>query len=206
MSEKMASCDGSRHACASLLCVSRCARATPALGDDIIGKKPAVDHQIDSLSGQLAAHRQSEQALRNEIDGVTARIRTLEANVGDVSLQLSTLEQDLALHRERLAKLNELFSLQSAGSSLLQRSTRSPSTASTGASSRSTSAASRRLLEFVLGVASIDDVLDKVDYMGRIAREDREIAHEVATAKLAMAAGPQAHERRCASRSRAPRT
>src|SRR5262245_50357738 len=72
--------------------------AAPALGDDIVGKKRAVDAQIDQLSGQLAAKRQSEQALRNEIDSVTERIRQLEANVGDVSLKLSTLEQDLELH------------------------------------------------------------------------------------------------------------
>ncbi len=90
-----------------------CALATPALGDDILGKKREVDQRIGALSSKLAAQRQSEQALRSEIDGVTARIRGLEANVGDVSLQLSTLEQDLALHRERLAKLTKLYKLQS---------------------------------------------------------------------------------------------
>jgi murein DD-endopeptidase MepM/ murein hydrolase activator NlpD len=43
------------------------------------------------------------------------------------------------------------------------------------------------VLEFVLGASSIDDVLSRVDYMARIAREDRRIAREVDDAKAAMA-------------------
>ena len=96
--------------------------ATPALGDNIQDKKAAVDQQIDALNSRLSMHRQNEAALRNQIDGVTARIRTLEANVGDVSLRLSTLEKDLSLHKERLAKLNKLFNLQTARLIVLRHS------------------------------------------------------------------------------------
>ena len=171
-----------------ILCaLAVCAVATPALGDDVVGKKQAVDHQIDSLSGQLAVHRQSEQALRTQIDGVTARIRTLEANVGDVSLQLSTLEQDLALHKERLAKLNTLFSLQSGRLIVLKRQYE---VAVQRLDKRLVSiyvGGEPSTIEFVFGAVSIDEVLDKVDYMARVARADREIAHEVATAKVQMA-------------------
>src|SRR3954447_12817399 len=86
--------------------------ATPALADDIGDKKQAVDASISTLQGRLAAKKQQEAGLRNEIDRVTSRIRSLEAQVGDVSLKLSTLEQDLALHNQRLSKLNQLFRLQ----------------------------------------------------------------------------------------------
>ena len=160
--------------------------ATPALADDIVGKKQQVDQQIDALDSKLAQNRQTEQALRNDIDAVTARIRTLEASVGDVSLKLSTLEQDLALHQERLKKLNELFTFQSTRLTLLKQSY-----------SNAVRRLDKRLvaiyvggepsvLEFVLGSSSIDDVLDKIDYATRIAREDKRIAKEVADAKLAM--------------------
>ena len=80
----------------ALALLAVCAVATPAFGDDIVEKKRAIDERIEALSSTLATQRASEQALRDEIDVVTTRIRTLEANVGDVSLQLSTLEQDLA--------------------------------------------------------------------------------------------------------------
>jgi murein DD-endopeptidase MepM/ murein hydrolase activator NlpD len=160
--------------------------ATPALGDDIVDQKAAVDQQIEELSSQLAAHRRSEQALRAEIDGVTSRIRTLEANVGDVSVQLSTLEQDLALHRERLAKLNKLFTLQSTRLLLLRKQYK---VALDRLDRRLVAIYIRgepTLLEFVFGAASIDDALDKVDYMGRIARADRQIAREVETSRIAV--------------------
>src|SRR5689334_7268868 len=91
-----------------------------ALGDDI-AQKQAVDAKISALQGSLASSKDKEDALRAEIDGVTARIRGLEAQVGDVSLRLQTLEQDLALHHSRLAKLNELFHVQSQRFALLKQ-------------------------------------------------------------------------------------
>ncbi len=163
-----------------------CALAAPALADDIIGEKRDVDQRIEALSVNLAAHRQSEAALRNEIDAVSVRIRRLEASVGDVSLQLSTLEQDLALHRERLAKLTRLYKLQSNRLGGLRRQYGVAVQRLDRRLVQIYVAGQPSLLEFVFGATSIDDVLDKVDYMGRIAREDRRIAVEVANAKRAM--------------------
>ena len=72
--------------------------ATPALGDDVT-KKHQIDARITSLQGKLSAHKQQEQALRNEVSGYTSQIRTLEAKAGGVSLRLESLEADLALHQ-----------------------------------------------------------------------------------------------------------
>jgi murein DD-endopeptidase MepM/ murein hydrolase activator NlpD len=170
-----------------LLCaVAVCAVATPALGDDVLDKKAAVDRQIDELSSQLEAHRRSEEALRREIDAVTSRIRSLESNVGDVSLRLQTLEQDLALHRERLTKLNQLFKLQSTRLLLLKQQYK---TAVKRLDRRLVAiyvAGQPSVLEFVVGASSLDEVLNKVDYMARIAREDRKIAEDVADSRDAM--------------------
>jgi len=163
-----------------------CVLAAPALGDDILGQKREVDQRIDVLSARLAEQRRSEDALRSEIDGVTARIRTLEASVGDVSLQLSTLEQDLALHRERLAKLTKLYRLQSNRLGGLRRQYEVAVARLDRRLVQIYVTPQPSLLEFVFGATSIDDVLDKVDYMGRIAHEDRRIAIEVANAKQAM--------------------
>ena len=190
-----------------LLCaLAVCAVATPALADDITDKKRRSTSRSTRSRSQLAAHRQSEPALREQIDGVTARIRTLEANVGDVSLQLSTLEQDLALHRERLAKLNKLFKLQSARLVVLKRqyevAVQAPRRS---ASSRSTSAASRRRSSSCSARRRSTRCSTRSTTCPAIAREDKAIAHEVANAKLAMQLRAQADEARCASRSRAPR-
>jgi murein DD-endopeptidase MepM/ murein hydrolase activator NlpD len=160
--------------------------AAPALGDDIHSKKASVDDQIASLTDQLARQKQSENALRNEIDGVTSRIRGLEARVGDVSLQLSTLEQDLALHRDRLAKLSQLFRLQSSRLDSLRRQY---ALSVDRLNSRLVSIYMNpepSLIEFVFGARSIDDMIDSVDYLSLIGQEDKHIALEVANSKLAM--------------------
>jgi len=163
-----------------------CALATPALGDDIQQKKQTVDERIASLGVHLAEQKRAEDALRYQIDGVTRRIRGLEAQVGDVSLQLSTLEQDLALHRERLAKLTQLFKLQSQRLGLLRAQY-----------ALAVKRLDRRLvdiyiygrpsmIEFLFGARSIEDVIDTATYLSLIGQQDRQIAVEVAASKLAM--------------------
>jgi murein DD-endopeptidase MepM/ murein hydrolase activator NlpD len=162
------------------------AAATPALGDDITDKKQSVDQQIAALDSRLAQHRRGEQALRNEIDAVTGRIRRLESQVGDVSLQLSSLEQDLALHRERLQKLTQLFRLQSGRLDMLKQQY---SVAVKRLDKRLVSIYTNgqpSMIEFLFGARSIDDVIDSVNYLNMIGREDKRIAFEVALAKQQM--------------------
>jgi murein DD-endopeptidase MepM/ murein hydrolase activator NlpD len=162
------------------------AAATPALGDDVQQRKQDVDSRIAALDSRLAEQQRSEEALRGEIDAFTSRIRSLEASVGDVTLHLSTLERDLALHRERLSKLTRLFNLQSARLAVLRRQ-----------HALAVDRLDRRLvaiyvsgqpslLEFLFGARSIDDALDSIHYLGLIGQEDKRIAEEVERAKLAV--------------------
>jgi murein DD-endopeptidase MepM/ murein hydrolase activator NlpD len=159
-----------------------------ASADDITQKKAAVDSQITTLHGRLASQQQEEAGLRSQIDDVTARIRDLEARVGDVSLRLVTLDKDLSLHRERLRKLNQLFALQTTRFHLLQRNyklaverlnQRLVAIYESNAESVST-------LDIVLGSASIESALDGVNYVTRIHAEDRKVASAVLQAKNAI--------------------
>jgi murein DD-endopeptidase MepM/ murein hydrolase activator NlpD len=164
-----------------------CAAATPALADDILEQKQEIDARIAALGSRLAEQRRAEEVLRQEIEAFTGRIRALEASVGDVTLQLSTLEQDLALHRARLAKLTKLFRFQSLRLEILRRQHRV-----------TVDRLDRRLvaiyisgrpsmLEFIFGARSIEDVLESVQYLSLIGQEDRRVAAEVARSKRAMA-------------------
>jgi murein DD-endopeptidase MepM/ murein hydrolase activator NlpD len=161
----------------ALVCV------TPALGSDI-GRKHQIDTKIASLQDKLAAQRQHEQALRNEVTGYTSRIRALEAKVGDVSLRLQTLESDLSLHQRRLNALNALFGIQTKKFDFLKRQY-----------DTSVTTLNRRLvdlyesepastLDVVLDARSIQDALDQVQYMNEIGEQDRRIAAQVRYAKL----------------------
>src|SRR5256884_3634518 len=75
--------------------------AAPAAGDN--------SSKIAALQSRIAAARQHEATLNAQISDVTSRIRSLEGKVGDVAQKLSVLERDLALHQERLDKLNALY-------------------------------------------------------------------------------------------------
>jgi murein DD-endopeptidase MepM/ murein hydrolase activator NlpD len=156
--------------------------AAPALGDDVT-KKHQIDAQITSLQGRLSAHKQQEQALRNQVAGYTSQIRTLESKVGDVSLRLNTLEADLALHQKRLDALNALFRLQSKRFKFLEAEY-----------AESMRTLNRRLvdiyesdqastLDVFLGAANVQEALDQVAFMTDIGIQDRRIATEVSHAK-----------------------
>ena len=164
-----------------------CALATPALGDDIT-KKHQIDSNIASLQGKLSSTRESEAQLRDRIAGLSNRIGSLETQVGGVLQQLATLQKDLSLRRRRLTDLTQLYALQTRRLNALKKQY-----------SRAVGILNRRLvaiyegevpstLDFVLGATSIDDVLQKMDFVTLIGNEDRQIAAQVKSAKLTMGA------------------
>jgi murein DD-endopeptidase MepM/ murein hydrolase activator NlpD len=161
--------------------------ASPALGDDS-GKKRQVDSRISSLQGKLAAQRQHEQSLRNEVAGYTERIRALEAQVGDVSLKLSTLEADLSLHQHRLDALNALFGAQSSQLAFLRAEYRKAVTVLERRIVEIYESDDPSTLDVFLGSQSIQDALDKVQYLDEIGAQDRRVSREVAEGRAQVAA------------------
>ena len=160
--------------------------AAPAFGGDIIAQKQRTDDRIGALQGSLASKQQDAAALRSQIADVTSRIQSLEERVGDVSLHLTTLEHDLDLHRRRLAKLNQLWRLQTDELNRYKRRY-----------AQQLNVLARRLvtiyeegtpstIDFLIGARSITDVLNQADYVTRIGKEDQQIAAQVRSAKLAV--------------------
>ena len=153
--------------------------AAPAAGDDLHGRKAAIDARIARLHSHIQTVRQREDALRSEIAGVTDRIRALEAQVGDVSTQLQTLQEDLALHQERLAKLNALYDLRTRKLHFLRRQY-----------DVSIERLNKRLVDIyeseqtdmigvIFAAQSFESMLDQVDYIKQIGEQDKKIAAQV---------------------------
>src|SRR5581483_3556256 len=163
------------------------ALAAPAFGDDIVAQKQAVYSKLATLNGSLARVQHEQSSLRDQIGGLDARIRTLESKVGDVSLQLSALEQDLGLRQERLKKLNRLFALQSTRLRLLRQQYKLSLDRLDARLVAIYESPEPSTLDVVLGSASIEDAIDLSNYVARIGAEDKEIAHEVARSKHAVA-------------------
>jgi murein DD-endopeptidase MepM/ murein hydrolase activator NlpD/outer membrane murein-binding lipoprotein Lpp len=160
------------------------ALAAPALAGDNFGdQKAAVDAKLSSLHAKIARSQAKESALSSQIGSLTSQIKTLEVQVGNVSSKLASLQSDLALHERRLDKLNQLFHLQTIRYRYLQHEYK---------------LALRRLnlrlidiykqdepttIDVLLAARSFNDVLDQLDYLGAIAKQDKTVAGQVATAK-----------------------
>jgi murein DD-endopeptidase MepM/ murein hydrolase activator NlpD len=160
------------------------ALAAPALAGDNYGdQKAAVDAKLAHLHAKIAKAHAQEAALSSQIGGLTNQIQGLEQKVGDVSSQLASLQSDLALHKRRLDKLNQLFHLQTIRLRDLKHQYK---------------LAVRRLnlrlidmykqsepttVDVLLASRSFNDVLDQLDYLGAVAAQDKSVAAQVATAK-----------------------
>jgi peptidoglycan DL-endopeptidase CwlO len=160
------------------------ALAAPALAGDNFGdQKAAVDAKLSALHAKIAHSQAKESALSSQIGSLTSQIKTLEVKVGNVSSKLASLQSDLALHQRRLDKLNQLFHLQTIRYRYLKHEYK---------------LALHRLnlrlidiykqdepttIDVLLAARSFNDVLDQLDYLGAIAKQDKTVAGQVATAK-----------------------
>jgi murein DD-endopeptidase MepM/ murein hydrolase activator NlpD len=157
--------------------------AAPAGADTIVDQKASVDARIGTLGGRVESVRAQEASARARLNAVSRQIRVLTAQVGDVSAQLTPLERDLSLRRVRLHRIDALYNVQTRRLALLRTQH---------------AIALRRLANRLIGLyeqdppdtlslflssASFSDLLDAVDYLGRIAEEDRHIADRVGAAK-----------------------
>ena len=87
--------------------------ALPASGGGgTSGRKSAIDARLHRVQAKIAWADRRRRELAAQIAGVNSRIQSLSREVGDVSARLVTIERDLALHQEKLDKLNELFKVE----------------------------------------------------------------------------------------------
>ena len=162
--------------------------AAPAGADTIVKQKQSIDAKIAALGSRVDDMRVREASIRAEVAGYSTQIRDLTIRVGDVSAQLGPLEHDLALRRTRLQRLDAIFRLQTKRLRILRRQH---------------ALALRRLddrlvqlyeqsdpdtLSLLFTSKSVSDLLDRVDYLQRIASGDRRIADAVGAAKQRMRA------------------
>jgi murein DD-endopeptidase MepM/ murein hydrolase activator NlpD len=149
--------------------------AAPASGDN--------SAKIAALQSRIAAARQHESALNSQIVDVTSQIRKLEGRVGDVAQKLSVLERDLALHQERLNKLNALYLFETSRLHFLQREY-----------TRVVEQLNQRLVdiyespepsaaEVILNSKSVQEAVETLHYLAAIAAQDKKIARDVANAR-----------------------
>ena len=164
------------------------ALAVPALlaaaaAGDPGADKARLDSRLGGLRAQAAEQSQQAGVVTSELSVVAARVRELQAGVDAQRARLAVLESGLVRARTHLASLQQTIAEQTVRLTRL----RGDYDVALGRLERRV----RELymtdgpdaLSFVLGTASFSDLLDNLDLLGRIGRQDEQIAARVKHAR-----------------------
>ncbi len=160
--------------------------AAPASGQDIGARKEVIDGRIDILQKKIEEAREREGVLTSQIEVVTEKIDRLQDDVDSASARLNQLENVLAQHQRRLDQLNQLYGLQTRKLVFLQRQHKA-----------ATKRLNKRIVEIytteptstlsvVLESSSFSELLDQLEFLNEIGRQDERVTDEVKRAKLGM--------------------
>jgi len=156
--------------------------ATPASGD-VAGRKQTIDSRLARVQAKIAWAQERERTLAGQIADVNGEIRGLSQQVGVVSTELGPLERDLALHKEKLDRLTELFQVQTQRfhfyrgeyEALIDRlDNRLVDLYEQGEPSA---------LEVVFDSKSVTDLVDQAQVVESLGAQDTSIASQVGSAK-----------------------
>ena len=160
--------------------------ATPAAAGDIHRKKREIDERLSSLHAKIERAKTQESVLTHDITIVDAKITALQDDVARAQSQLSTLEGQLAASELRLDRMTRLFALQTEKLELLRRNY-----------GLALARLERRLidayespgynaLDVVLAATSMSSMLNDIEYVQQIGKQDKQISDQLNKAKKAM--------------------
>ena len=152
--------------------------AAPAAGDPG-SDKARIDGSIGDLQSRIDRAGRQAEVLTSEISAVTAKARGLQQGVEAQEALLGTLEAELAASRARLSRLDARLQEQARRLKVLE-----------GQYAVALERLERRVreiyetdspdaLSFALGASSFSDVLDTLELLNRIGRQDERIAATV---------------------------
>ncbi len=153
--------------------------ATATDGSD----KARLDARISELKSRAQLATQKEGLLTTELSQIGGRVRAAESSVAAEQAQLSTLEQSLAAERARLASLEERVAEETARLRGLGRQYTAALTVLEKHLRAIYQADSPDLIAFALGTTSFSDLLDHIELLNRIGRQDEQIASKLERAR-----------------------
>ncbi len=145
--------------------------------------KARVDGRIATLRGQAADSEQRAGVLTEELSAVAGRVRELQAGLDAQQARLHVLEGQLVAARNRLGALDRTIAGQTARLERLRGQYRLALARLEQRVRELYMTDGPDALAFVLGTASFADLLDNLDLLGRIGRQDERIASQVKSAR-----------------------
>ncbi len=157
--------------------------ATGSAAGDPGTEKARVDSEIGRLRDRAASAEQQAGVLTEELSAVAGRVRELEAGVDAQQARLGVLEGRLAQARARLATLDRRLEQQTARLERLRGEYRIALARLEERVRYLYMTDGPDVLSFVVGTSSFTDILDNLELLSRIGRQDKEIAAEVRDAR-----------------------
>ena len=152
------------------------ALAPPAGAGSLEERKQLIDTRVAALRDEIAKAREREDVLSSEVETATSEIDGVEKRISALTGVVTELEGELAVHRARLAGLEQRFREETRRLRLLAAE-----------HDRARRLLEKRLvdlyetanadeLEVLLAVESLDDLMEKLDYFNQIGLQDGLIA------------------------------
>jgi murein DD-endopeptidase MepM/ murein hydrolase activator NlpD len=156
--------------------------ATPASGG-VAGRKQAIDSRLARVQAKIAWAQARERTLAGQIAEVNGQIRGLAQQVGVVSTELGPLERDLALHKEKLDRLTELFQVQTQRFHFYRREYEALIDRLGNRLVDLYEQGEPSALEVVFDSKSVTDLVDQAQVVESLGAQDTSIASQVGSAK-----------------------
>jgi len=162
--------------------------AAPAAADDPAGQKASVDARIAALQAEISASKAQEGVLTSQLSAVADELQSAQDAVSSAEASVSHLEADLSSAQAELDRLAGLIDVQTKRLARL-RVQYDKAIAILDARVRAAYIDEPPdMLSFLVSASTFDEVIDNVELLTRIGRQDQRIAHQVATAKARTAA------------------
>jgi len=155
----------------------------PAAADDPSDEKAAVDARIASLQADISASKAREGVLTSQLSAVVAELEDAQSAVDDAETAVGALEAELSSARARLDALTAKLDVQTRRLERL-RSEYAKAVAILEARVRAAYIDEPPdMLAFLVSASSFDEVIDNVELLTRIGRQDKRIAAQVESAR-----------------------
>jgi murein DD-endopeptidase MepM/ murein hydrolase activator NlpD len=161
--------------------------AAPAAADDI-GKKASVDARISALQARIDASKGQEGVLSSQLSEVASELQDAQAAVETAQASLDSLEAELASARAELDRLTEALAAQTARLERLQAEYVRVVGILEARVRTAYMDEPPDMLSFLVSASSFDDLVDNVDFLDRIGRQDQRVAADVDRARRNAAA------------------
>ena len=166
----------------SLVLAASAAAQTPE------SEKAAVDARIAALQADIADAKAEEGVLTTQLSAVVAELEDAQAAVESVEASVSALESELAGAQARLDELTALLERQTLRLERLQTEYAKAVAILEARVRAAYIDEPPDVLAFLVSASSFDEIIDSVELLSRIGRQDQRIATQVERARADAAA------------------